>query len=53
MKRLTMALRERQAEVVKLNAATYLRRGFGRQVAANLPACRSLGEGRKEFGDEG
>ena len=31
----------KQAEVAKLDAATCLRRGFGRQVAANLLARRS------------
>jgi hypothetical protein len=44
MKRLTTTLREQQAE------AACLCRGYGRQVAANLSACRAFGEGRKELG---
>ena len=43
MSRLTVTLREQQAEAVKLDAATCLRRAFGRHVAANL---RELGYGR-------
>jgi len=35
MKRLTATLREQQAEAAKLDAATCLRRRFGRQVVAN------------------
>ena len=41
MKRLTATLRQ-QVEATKLDAATCLRRGFGRQVAANL---KGLGYG--------
>ena len=41
----------KQAEAVKLDAATCLRRGFGRQVAGNLPARRSPQDaGGKELG---
>ena len=57
MKRLAATLREQQAEAAclagrqaKLDASTCLRQVFGRQVAANLPACRNFGEGRKELG---
>jgi hypothetical protein len=42
MRRLTATLCEQQAEAAKLDAATRLRRGFGRQVAANL---KELGYG--------
>lgn len=35
MRRLTAKSREQQAEAAKLDAATCLRRGFGRRVAAN------------------
>jgi hypothetical protein len=37
MNRLTAMLREQQTEAAKLDAA-------------NLPACRNIGEGRKELG---
>ena len=57
MKRLTTTLRKQRGEAAclagrqaKLDAATCLRRVFSRQVAANLPACRNFGEGRKELG---
>ena len=43
MKRLVSQLREQQTAAAKLDAATCLRRGFGRQVAANL---KELGYGR-------
>jgi hypothetical protein len=42
MKRFTATLREQQAEAAKLDAATSLRRVFGRQVVANL---KELGYG--------
>jgi hypothetical protein len=61
MKRLTATLREQQGEAAclcrgygrqaKLDEATCRRQAErGRQVAANLPACRDFGEGRKELG---
>ena len=34
--RVTATRRQQQVEAAKLNAATCVRRGFGRQVAANL-----------------
>ena len=42
MNRLTTTFRQQQAEAVKLDAATCLRRVFSRQVAANL---KELGYG--------
>jgi type I restriction enzyme M protein len=36
--------------MVKLNAATYLRQGFGGQVSANLLVRRSASKGGKELG---
>ncbi len=50
MKRHSTMLHAQQAEATKLDAATRLRRRFGRQVAANLPVRRSASEGGKELG---
>ena len=57
MNPLTTTLSEQRAKgaclagrQAKLDAATCLRQVFGRHVAANLPACRNFGEGRKELG---
>lgn len=50
MKRIRATLHAQQAEVAKLDAATCLRRGFGRQVAANLPVRQSASEGGEELG---
>jgi hypothetical protein len=50
MKRLSATMSKQQAKAKKLEAATCLRRGFGRQVAANLPVRRSTSEGGKELG---
>ncbi len=50
MRRLNATMSEQQAEAEKLDAITCLRRGVGRQVAANLPVHRSTSEGGKELG---
>lgn len=50
MRRVSAIMSEQQAEAEKLDAITCLRRGVGRQVAANLPVHRSTSEGGKELG---